>query len=123
MNELKLQPDLPIANLKTQFNKLFPYLKLEFFSSEHGSNEGSPKKDLINDSTLLSEVGVTEESTFEVSSKSTPSQLEEQFKTKFGGNMQVFWKSGRIWLETIQYDDLALSELNRHAEERTEHIV
>lgn len=123
MKELKLQPDYRISDLKKQFNGLYPYLKLEFFKNPHTSNEGSPKKDLIKEDLALGELGINETKTISIASDVTAIQLEDAFKSDFGANVQVFWKSGNIWLETINYDNLELSELNLHAEERTEKTI
>ena len=123
MKELKLKQDVRISELKNQFNRIFPYLKLEFFKTAHTTNEGSPKKDLIMQDLLLNELGINETKTLSIPSGITANQLEEIFKIQFGMNMQVFWKSGNIWLETINYDSWLLTELNLHAEERNEKII
>ena len=49
------------------------------------------------------------------------SQLENIFIEQYGLSVQVFRKSGRVWLETTMTDDWTLAEQNRQGEELSRH--
>ena len=45
----------PISTIQEEFNTIFPYLKLEFFSTPHKPGESSAKKFVKHPSKLLGE--------------------------------------------------------------------
>lgn len=105
-----------IGDVKEQFAKLLPMLKLEFFHHEHKQGEGSPMSDKIDDDARLDEIRTQKkEGSVEFTRQMKISELEAMFRDKFGLNVQVFRKSGSIWLEIITTDQRTLEEENEWA--------
>ncbi|MDP3928486.1 MAG: hypothetical protein Q8R57_05650 [Bacteroidota bacterium] len=112
-----------IANIQDDFQSLFPYLKIEFFKAQHQSGEPSAKEHVISGSLTLQELNPSLVSgEIEVISGLKVGELEQLFAEKFGLSVQVFHKSGSVWLQTTRTDNWTLTEQNRHAEEK-EHPI
>lgn len=107
-----------IAEVKEHFQKVYPMLKLEFFKHEHKADEGSPLSDKISDEHKLDEVRTSHtEGSLEFDPQTIISDLESKFHDQLGLNVQVFRKSGELWLEIISTDNRSLREENEWAEE------
>ena len=115
--ELNINTSTTLNEIKERFNKIFPYLKLEFFTHEHNKGEGSPRGEMIMSDKKINEVG-GKKGTINVTDKLTVAKLESDFKTNTNLNVQVFRKSGVVWLETTNSDNWTLQEQNNHAKER-----
>lgn len=118
MTEIIITDDLSIQQIQDKFNAHFPYLKIEFFKSAHQEGEGSSKDNIITTNHIIGEIRYNHASG-EVSMHGNQkvSTLEEAFKEKYGLNVQVFRKSGKVWLETTKTDEWTLSEQNKMGEE------
>jgi len=107
-----------IFAIQEEFNKLFPYLKLEFFSKPHTKGGSTSKKFIKHNSKTLEECRTLHNSgEITVVPEMTVSELEQNFGDVYGLGVQVFRKSGRSWLETTVTDNWTLEEQNRQGEE------
>ena len=102
-----------IADLKNLFNRSFPFLKIEFFRETCVNGKVNPKNKMIT----TNEVIVPLQRTMHLgkiafTKQTTVGELEENFLNKFGICLQVFRKSGNIWLETTSTDDWTLEQQN-----------
>lgn len=116
MKTIELKPQQTLKTVKDEFNQLFPFLKVEFFNKGHEENQGNTINDLLKDESLkLEELGTIND-VFEVSlhGNKKVSTLEHEFEA-FGINVQVFRKSGDVWLQTTTTDHLTLQEQNEEA--------
>ena len=115
--ELKLFKNTTLRELKTQFAKKFPFLKLEFFKKAHRKEEGSAYRWRVSDNVLLSELkGFHKEGVFSFQPAMIVSDFEQQLQNEFGLSVQVFRKAGDLWIETIQTDKLSLEKQNAMGE-------
>jgi hypothetical protein len=57
-----------------------------------------------------------------ISKQTLVSDLEHQFENDFGLYVQVFRKSGRIWLETTATDNWTLEQQNEEGKSLNEHL-
>lgn len=106
-----------IFAIQEDFNTMFPYLKLEFFSKPHKAGGASPKKLMKSNSKTLGECRtIHKKGTITITPKMTVSELEQNFADTFGLSTQVFRKSGKIWLETTVTDGWTLEEQNKQGE-------
>lgn len=113
-----ISDDKTIKNIKDEFSKKFPYLKLEFYSKEHEEGEGSKSRDVLDENLTLKAVRVNHaEGDLSIDGHLKVSTLENNFKEKYGVNVQVFRKSGKIYLQTTTTDGWTLAEQQREAEE------
>jgi hypothetical protein len=103
--------------VKENFNKLFPYLKLEFFRKKHGLYKDNNKKDVLLSDMILRAKPGCEENDMVISGDTTVADLERRFCETFGISTQVFRKSGKSWIETSVTDDWTLKHQNDEGKE------
>lgn len=116
---LQINRSKSIASIQNDFQSHFPYLKIEFFNSKHQIGEASLKENVIGGQLALSDVNpaiISGELALLPDLK--VGELEQLFAEKFGLSVQVFHKSGSIWLQTTRTDNWSLIEQNKHAEEK-----
>lgn len=105
-----------LSLVKKEFNSAFPYLKLEFFKEKHEVKKGNHRNQLIKDDLLLKPLN-TSASNIEIDENMPVSKLEDLFNQLYGISVQVFRKSGKIWLETTVTDDWTLKKQNEEGRE------
>ncbi|MCS6934914.1 MAG: hypothetical protein NZM35_07170 [Chitinophagales bacterium] len=107
-----------ISEIQREFTKEFPYLKLEFFDAPHCDKRALPKSKLIDRNKKLGEVRKNHnEGVLEIKPSDTVSDLENKFWNLFGLSVQVFRKSGNLWIETSLTDSWTLERQNREGYE------
>ena len=109
-----------ISEIKARFNNLYPYLKIEFVKRSHDVGQGSPLSDIISEDLTLAQLGGNN-GEIHLSDSITVAELEFEFSDKLGVHIQVFRKSGDIWLETVTTDNWTLQEQNNHAYEKQQY--
>ena len=115
--EIHIKGDKTLKEVKEEFNNLFSHLKIEFFDHSHVAGEGSPiSEEYSEGSTLNTARESREEGELTFDEKTKVFELEGMFKSQFGLNVQVFRKSGNIWLQTTSTDDWTLEEEEETAE-------
>ena len=103
--------------IKEEFNSMFPHLKLEFYKTEHEVEEGSSNEALITEEVSLGSIRKSHSAgDFSIHEEMSVSDLEQKFHDKFDLNVQVFRKSGDIWLQTTSTDNWTLKQQNSTAE-------
>lgn len=112
--KIHVSPEKTIAGIQEEFSKVYPYLKLVFFSKPHKAYKGSHAKFLITDHerTLGSMEKKPRSGDLYIEVEMPTWQVERLFEEEFGLHVQVFRKSGNTWLETSVSDDLTLEEQN-----------
>lgn len=112
-----------IFALQEEFSVLFPYLRIEFFSSKGGRKAG--KKDLIMPSrkTLAECRTIHNNTAMAITPDMTVYDLEKNFCDVYGLEIQVLRKSGRIWLKTTLTDGWTLDEQNRQGEALSKNVA
>ena len=106
-----------IQQLQEQFSAAFPFLKLEFFSKPHKPGAGTAarlRKPV--DKTIGECRRKTNRGHLNIDPDMTVAELEQRFRDTYGLNVQVFRKSGKVWLETTVTDGWTLDEQNRQGE-------
>ena len=102
-----------LSELKAEFHDQFPFLKIEFFKVPHHEQEPTAKKAMIKADHTVSEISETEkEGEIVLSGDMTVNELESLFRDEYGINVQVFRRSGNVWLETSSTDEMTLDEQN-----------
>lgn len=106
-----------LHDVQEDFNRIFPYLKIEFFRRSHITKALSPKDEKINPFTSLENVikwDGDKRITFD--EKMTTHAFESMMREDYGLFVQVFRKSGRVWIETSRTDDWTLERQNEEGE-------
>jgi hypothetical protein len=102
-----------IAILQKNFNKSFPFLKIEFFREPCIKGKGNSKDKMITTNEVISRLQKKKQyGKISFTNQTMVRELEENFLDKFGICMQVFRKSGNVWLETTSTDDWTLEQQN-----------
>ena len=104
--------------IQEEFNKEYPFLKLEFFAKQHTPGGASAKKFISPNSKTLGEYRTLHESgKITITSGMTVNDLEQGFRDVYGLGVQVFRKSGKVWLETTVTDGWTLEKQNSQGED------
>lgn len=112
-----------IAVLQNEFNECFPFLKIEFFRELCIKGSSNSKNKMIKTNEIFSRLQKTKQFGKIVFTKQTTvGELEKMFLGKFGICMQVFRKSGNVWLETTSTDDWTLEQQNEEGKSLAQHF-
>ena len=113
-----------IFAIQEEFNIVFPYLKLEFFSKPHKPGGESAKKFVKHSSKTIGECRtVHNNGKITITPNMTVTDLEQNFGDVYGLGVQVFRQSGKAWLETTVTDGWTLEEQNRQGEALSRIVV
>lgn len=115
---LKIAPNRLISDIQKEFNKAFPFLKLEFFNNKSFSRSDFSAKQIIPATRKVgdSQTAITD-GDIEIHEEMKVKELEKFFKEQFSLAVQVFRKSGTVWLETTMTDNWTLQHQNNHGRE------
>ncbi|MBK9270429.1 MAG: hypothetical protein IPM48_02440 [Saprospiraceae bacterium] len=112
-----IKDDLSIAEIQKQFSEIFPYLKIEFFTKPHKKFTGSKRENMIPANTTIADCRtIQSEGALTFGEETKVAQLEKDMMDKFGLYVQVFRRSGNVWIETTVTDDWTLGKQNSEAE-------
>ena len=116
--EIIINDQRKILGIQKEFNAIFPYLKLEFFSKSSHSG-GAPATKFIkhNNKTLAECRTIHNKGQITITPNMTVKDLEKHFRDIYGMGVEVFRKSGKVWLETTVTDGWTLEEQNRQGKD------
>jgi hypothetical protein len=107
-----------IFAIQEEFNKQFPFLKIEFFRKPSGPKAVPSKRIVIHPSKSVGECRTIHEfGSLTVTPHMTVAELEQNLRDVFGLSTQIFRKSGKNWLETSSTDGWTLEKENKTGEE------
>ena len=108
--EMHITDNKLIQDLQEEFNLLFPYLKIEFFSI---TSKGKENPKILSP---LQAVGQSrkkrEDGVLLLNSHMTVTAFEKEMSERFGLLVQVFRQSGKMWIETSLTDSWTLERQN-----------
>ncbi len=108
--EMHITDNKLIQDLQEEFNSLFPYLKIEFFSI---TSKGKENAKILSP---LQAVGQSrkkrEDGVLRLNSHMTVTAFEKEMSERFGLQVQVFRQSGKMWIETSLTDSWTLERQN-----------
>lgn len=116
--EITVSKNKQLKTIQEEFQKCFPFLKLEFYSNSHRSNEGSAKRNILNSNLTVGETPkFNKDNIINIKKSMKVSELEKSFSEIFGLNVQVFRKSNNLWLQTTITDNWSLEKQNQNGME------
>jgi len=117
--QLLIHGDRLISEVQEDFSSAFPFLKLEFFRNGDHKERISPASLKLPGNRKLKDSWVWKKDSgeLEVDENMTVLDLENAFMNEFGLSVQVFRKSGNIWLETTMTDNWTLKRQSDHGRE------
>lgn len=117
MKSIAINDEISIRSIQDAFNSIFPYLKLEFYSKQHAPGRPSNVKFLQQPGKLLGEIRKNHTNgEIIITPEMTVSDVEQLFGDEYGIGVQVFRKSGNVWLETTITDNWTLQKQNAEGE-------
>lgn len=118
MKTLQISDNLRLKEIKNSFSEHFPHLKIEFFSVEHQTGEATARRAMYDDNLLLKDIRKNHTTgELSIDGHLKTSTFETSFHDHFGVNVQVFRKSGNIWLQTTTTDDWTLAHQEKTGQE------
>jgi len=116
-----IKDDKKLKEIQAEFHERFPYLRLEFYSRHHEINEGSPIRQVLKGEKTIGEARkVHNAGELSIDGHQKVSTLEQNFFEMYDLNVQVFRRSGGVWLQTTKTDDWTLAEQNDRGKSETE---
>lgn len=112
--EIQITADRTMGAVQDDFHAEFPFLKLMFFNKAHKAYAGSKAKFMLTDrDAVMRDICEKHcEGLLFIDEEMPTWQVERLFEEEFGLHVQVFRKSGNVWLETSVTDDLTLEQQN-----------
>ncbi len=115
---LHIAPNRFISDIQQEFNKIFPFLKLEFFSKSALARSDYSASQLIRSNKKIGDLqAVVTDGYINLEGEMKVIELEDRLKNEFSLGTQVFRKSGNLWLETTMTDNWTLHQQNNHGRE------
>ena len=118
---LDISQNRSISEVQHDFNRQYPFLKIEFYQGNSTFNRSSKRQHLIH-SMPIEHAGLTKNGKIEVNDYMTVGELENIFSSEFGLSAQVSRKSVILWLETTMTDNWTLKQQNDHGKELSEPV-
>lgn len=117
--EISINNNKKIAEIQQEFNDLFPYLKIAFFTKPKHSGGHPNLKFHVNSVHTIGECRSIQSEIAQIiiSPAMTVHELETGLGTLFGLGVQVFRQSGKVWLETTFTDGWTLEMQNIQGED------
>ena len=117
--EILISDHKTLADIKNEFNTLFPHLKLEFYEKKHSGGHGSDEKYQYDSRLKIGTVKKKPHSGhLKILGSMKTKALEQSFQDLYGLNVQLFRLSGHIWLQSTSTDEWTLSEQELHSAEK-----
>jgi len=115
---LHISPSRLISDLQNDFNKAFPFLKIEFFQNRNQQQLAFTFRQILPHTKRIAEgqLAITD-GDIEINPEMSVKDLEKIFKDQFSLAIHVFRRSGNLWLETTMTDNWTLNKQNEHGRE------
>ena len=112
--QLTISRNKLIINLQQDFNKAFPFLKLEFYSKPHLLYESSDERDVLPDEKMLKEIkDIHIDGIIDIQPTEKVADLEFDFQRRFGLPVQVLRLEHGQWCQTTGMDAFTLKDVNQ----------
>jgi len=110
-----------ISEIQKEFCAVYPFLKIEFFKNGNTRKDRYPANNLIPRNQLLKTAWhwKKDKGSLNIDDDMTVTDFENALIDQFGLSVQVFRRSGNLWLETTITDYWTLKQQNDHGREIT----
>jgi hypothetical protein len=116
--KLHIEKTSLIKDIQIEFNSIYPYLKIEICKYR----SDSPRENKVNavKDNMVECIGSREtfskSTSIDVDGQRTVSQLEHDFSTTLGLSVNLFRKSGKMWIQTTLTNNWSLKKQNEEGE-------
>lgn len=116
--KIRINDSISLLSFQEEFNRMFPYLKINFFTISNKSTGVFTRKLMDKCTRNFGEFRIANEiNEIIITPDTTVSDLETKLNSTYNLSAQVYRNSGRIWLETNATDSWTLEEQNRQGED------
>lgn len=110
---IEINDNTSLREIQLVFSNFYPYLQIKFFNKPHKEYEISKDIDEIDSHTTVGAVKKTHVSgLLEIQPLYRVSEVENEFRERFGLSIQILRKEKDAWVQTVGADDFTLKELN-----------
>jgi hypothetical protein len=118
---INITPEKVISDVQKEFNDEFPFLKIEFFKKGYRYRQSSQRDKVIPNQLKVGSPRIFNANVgFKITSAMTVKELGKKCEDEFGFSIQVYRKSGNLWLETTMTDNWTLKQQNDSGREISE---
>ncbi|MDX1476832.1 MAG: hypothetical protein R3301_03965 [Saprospiraceae bacterium] len=118
---MKIDPSVKLKDIQAAFSQAFPFLRIEFYEESHVAGQGSPSGKQIDPEQTVGQVRASGKDGILIFDAGTQiNAFEDTMRQHFGLNVQVFRKSGNLWLQTITTDNWTLEQADRKGDHSSE---
>lgn len=111
-----------VYDVEKLFSNHYPYLKIELYRKPFNDNYFVVKKELLPPGLhLLQFLKKKGKTVINIDNNITVTELEDQFAC-IGINLEIFRKSGNVWVETSLTNNWTLQQQNKEGEEISRHF-
>ena len=115
---LQISPSRLVSDIQDDFNREFAFLKLQFFNKRALSHSDYSASQIAQGHRKIGDIQLTKtEGNIYIDGKMKVIDLEMRLRDDFSLAVQVFRKSGNLWLETTMTDNWTLRQQNEHGKE------
>lgn len=117
MQELSISGSNTVQEVQHAFQEVYPYLKIEFYFPFQAKATSYRKEEQLSGNTVLERyMRYRTAAVIDISAYRTIAELEDDFAHLVGLRVQVFRKSGNLWIITSLTDDWSLGKQNSEGE-------
>ena len=116
--KLFIEKEGRIEDVKRIFTTFYPFLKIEFYKKQFADNQTAAKKELMS---FIQFTNKTSKTVIDIDNDITVAELEDQFAS-IGLPVEIFRKSGNVWIETSLTSNWTLQQQNNEGEEISRHF-
>jgi hypothetical protein len=115
---INITPDKIISDVQKEFNEEFPFLKIEFFKKGYRYKQSSQRDKVIPREFKIGSPRIfNSDAGFNITAGMTVKELEKECEDELGLSIQVYRKSGNLWLETTMTENWTLKQQNDNGRE------
>ena len=112
--EIMITDNSFIKDIQEEFQREFPYLKIEFLKNTGANDIPAPKSRLVSGKMLIRHVrDIQREGTINITGNRSVKELETDLCNDFGLWAQIFRKSSSLWIETTLTEHWSLTRQNQ----------
>lgn len=114
---MKITNERKLKELQKEFNRIYPYLNIQFYSKPHVVGESSSDADQLDNELTIGKVRDKNTVGFmNLDGRLSVGEFEKMFEMTFGLNVQVYRKARDKWLQTWATDVWTLAEQNHRGQ-------
>ncbi len=107
-----LSSESTLRDINREFQNQFPFLKLAFYRQGHQPEQTSLFGNKLSSKTTLKNISMLLPGYISIDPMDSVAEVEQRFQNKFGLPVQIFRRTGDVWVETVQTDNLTLLKQN-----------